>query len=598
MLDRSLANKVDGRENSEDTYFLDRDIAYSVALKNNRVTHGVNECHIQHCYYEGEPFSNSPPNLIHVPLSKFTDFFTNNDHWLPTNIFYPKNSLTEEQQQHLWSTFNQLLGDIRGLRQSRTTETYSNKLDTYFFDRELARKTALQQNRVKLEHPTIDGLQICYHDGEPFENGPMNLVPVKFEYLSQFIANTRLRHPMAMVFPPNVSKNDIDFISPVAEKMVNDALKARKDLAKAQKLRCRNLTPSFDEHEPLRVFLPTTRLSTVMQYTSKDLAKAFGKHGCITRVSIEQNDMESLDNSIRLKELYEFNPHIIVNINKLSNDMIHDDVFNIVWWQDPMPEITNQQPLPWRKRDIILSLTRPFDNYLKNCGASAIHRQHFCVDTEIFRIIPEIKRQEKIVFVGSSYRDKIRRYYNEILVLDQLNLYMAQGVPITQNTLSDLAEKHNIPFDYVFWDLFHYVVRDSTVRWLCKTSTLPIEVYGRYWEQDEIVRPFFKGELPHGNDVAKVYNTAKYALVSHPFEVNSQRLAEAAACGCIPLVYDCRHSAEPPFWESECLYFKTQNELSDLLTCTPPSSPTDIATHFSYDHLVENILHRIYAEIK
>lgn len=113
---------------------------------------------------------------------------------------------------------------------------------------------------------------------------------------------------------------------------------------------------------------------------------------------------------------------------------------------------------------------------------------------------------------------------------------------------------------------------------------LPVDVYGRYWDQDAEVLPYYRGELQHGEAVADVYRAARYALVCHPFEINSQRLAEVAACGCIPVVYDCRDVAEPPFWDDYCLFFKTAEELQNILRqCLQPAKPPEgLAEQFTY----------------
>ena len=161
----------------------------------------------------------------------------------------------------------------------------------------------------------------------------------------------------------------------------------------------------------------------------------------------------------------------------------------------------------------------------------------------------------------------------------------------TDNLLA-LAKEFSLSYDFVYWRLWHYVIRDYSVRWLCENPVLPVEIYGRYWADDPLVAGHYKHELQHGVEVANLYRSAKYALVSHPFEINSQRLAEVAACGCIPLVYDCRDIAEPPHWDACCLFFKTPADLHRILTNQemPAQSPQRIAEKFTYQHAVENFI--------
>jgi hypothetical protein len=171
------------------------------------------------------------------------------------------------------------------------------------------------------------------------------------------------------------------------------------------------------------------------------------------------------------------------------------------------------------------------------------------------------------------------------------------GLPVTETFMREIAAEHGVDYDYIFWHVFHYAVRDTTVRWLCRRSPLPVEVYGRDWEHDEFVAPYHKGYLPHGEKVAELYNSAKYALVTHPFELNSQRLAEACACGCIPIVYDCRHSSDQPHWDNDVQYFKTEKELQDLLTSSRAEPALGVGNHFSYLTLAQRILGIVYTEL-
>jgi hypothetical protein len=258
-----------------------------------------------------------------------------------------------------------------------------------------------------------------------------------------------------------------------------------------------------------------------------------------------------------------------------------------------MPSITEAQSLPWRERDIVLSLNATFDRHLERTGARNILRQQFCVDTDTFRLRPDVAREDKMVFVGSSYSNRLHHQPQEKEILRHFVQMMEAGAVITEDIVRDAADAHGLTFAHVYWDLLHYAVRDTTVRWLCETAPLPVEVYGHHWDGDPVVSPFFKGPIPHGEKVAKLYNGARYALVSHPFEINSQRLSEAAACGCVPLVYDVRSIAEPPHWNDECLFFTTRDELRAAFDRVPSGNTSVIATHFSYDALARRILHLV-----
>lgn len=62
----------------EDTYFLDRDLAYQTALAHNTVILADGQKHEQVCYYDGPPFQLAPSNLVNVPAERFKEYFSNN----------------------------------------------------------------------------------------------------------------------------------------------------------------------------------------------------------------------------------------------------------------------------------------------------------------------------------------------------------------------------------------------------------------------------------------------------------------------------------------------------------------------------------------
>ena len=72
--------------NCEDTYFLDRDLAYQTALAHNPVLLTDGERREQVCYYDGAPFLHAPDNLINVPADQFKDYFASHPQRMPKRI--------------------------------------------------------------------------------------------------------------------------------------------------------------------------------------------------------------------------------------------------------------------------------------------------------------------------------------------------------------------------------------------------------------------------------------------------------------------------------------------------------------------------------
>ena len=70
----------------EDTYFLDRDLAYQTALAHNIVELDDGQIQKQFCYYDGAPFQHAPNNLVNVPAELFADYFSTHLQRLPRRI--------------------------------------------------------------------------------------------------------------------------------------------------------------------------------------------------------------------------------------------------------------------------------------------------------------------------------------------------------------------------------------------------------------------------------------------------------------------------------------------------------------------------------
>jgi len=582
-----------GREERQDNsvkdiFFLNIEDAYAEAAKQHKIADGQDGERLQYCYYDGLLTDIVLENFIQVPADDFVKFFSHNRLPIPQVI-----AISQDGAVH----FNEMPADvIEEIKQYRTKNLAAYiHFDTYFIDPLLALNVAKQKNRVYCEHPTIDGLQLCYYRGELPEHDIKNLVHVELHDFVDFFILSKLRLPEMVEIPDELEDE-------LKVSVRKDMAKARDDLIKKRTALIQQLTqkakaqkPVVVDGEPMRIAILSSRLTTVMQYCSRGVAKAFEKKGWQVLFHIEANDMEINNHIDRLNKFIDFNPHAVFCVNALFNNFYHDDIINIIWWQDSMPQIKSQALLNWRKNDFNFSISPVFDRYLKQCGADTVERQHFVVDEELFYVDPQQARQQNIVFVGTSYRSKVDfADEQQQQVIAQLVEIFNRGGCFDRQTITNIVENSTFDYEFVFWALLHYVVRDYSIKWLCQNATLPLDIYGRYWEQDPLVAPFFRGELPHGVKVADVYRSATYAIVSHPFEINSQRLAEVAACGCIPVVYDCRDVAEKPHWDDYCLFFKTEDDLKHIIDnrLQPAKSPLLLARHFTYDAAVDQFIEK------
>jgi hypothetical protein len=74
-------------------------------------------------------------------------------------------------------------------------KTNNNVQDTYFFSREKALITALENNYFVIPGSVVKGRQVCYHPGEKQQTDPENLISVPFDKADKFFSESILRKP-------------------------------------------------------------------------------------------------------------------------------------------------------------------------------------------------------------------------------------------------------------------------------------------------------------------------------------------------------------------------------------------------------------------
>ncbi|MBF0380750.1 MAG: hypothetical protein HQL69_07020 [Magnetococcales bacterium] len=460
--------------------------------------------------------------------------------------------------------------------------------NTFFIDPQKAISTANKQNRIAYSKAAFRP-QLCYFLGKnPNIELPINLIQVDPDSLIDFFTTTIFDLKIDIDFDPN-SPEEKEQAYQIAAAL-GQANAKRKQLIDLYKDKCQKQKPVFIANKPMRVMIASSKLTTVMQYNSRDLAKGFRKNGCDVLFLIEEDVRELLGQFQFCKKQSEFVPHIIVHINHLNNNHIHPDTFNVSWWQDTMPQIVEGRQIMWRKRDLVFSIDKNLDQFLQQCGAKKVLRQGFCYDEDIFNN-KHVKRKNKVVIIASSYRDFTTDTPKAKKLVDELTAHFCAGKSMTDQHLMQFSQSSGFTKDKILFRFWSYVVRDKSVEWLCELSDkIEVEVYGRYWDKNPIVAPFYKGELPHGPAVADVYNSAKYTLSPHPFDLGSQRLVEASACGTIPIVYDCRKPSQDIKWQKSCLWYKSKKEMEQCFTKVPSDSVDKICAEKSYSNFAKSVL--------
>jgi hypothetical protein len=493
---------------------------------------------------------------------------------------------------HILGNYYYALAEMYGFEPKYREKTVHKH--TFFVDKAKAYRIALQGNRTPTTE-AVDSLQMCYFLGTTPPDAPNNLIGVEVSSFVDWFTETRFMQPEIIGFDTH-SKEQRELARQLAV-LCRKALRKHQERVGELKEICQTIKPEFIPGEPLRVLFLASRMTTVMQYNSRDLAQGFRNMGSQVEFYIEADDREQMNTIHFCKKVIEFKPHVMVHINHLNNNFMHQDCFNITWWQDLMPLIQEGKPLPWMERDFIYSFDQKLDGYLKQCGAKDVRRQEFCYEETLFNNKnTKRKRKRKAIIIASSYSQRIKKMSRTNDILPEMIVHFEAGEPMTDERLAYFSKISGEKADRILLYFWTYVVRDYSVRWLCELSDemgVEVEVYGRYWDKDKVVKPFFKGELAHGSSVAEAYNDALYSLTPHSFDLGSQRLSEATACGTIPIIYDCRHRTKKISWEKSALWYRTKEDLRACLSQIPEEPIEKVCEGRSYTHFADKILTRI-----
>jgi hypothetical protein len=463
--------------------------------------------------------------------------------------------------------------------------------DTYFFNYDVALRVAQQQNMIDKYSK-----QICYYDGEIQENSHSNLIHLPFTNLIQYFQNENKRVPSKINFEMyNITKdkkeniyNNFNNLIETINKNKNIAVNKLIEKIKLQQL-------SFDE--PLRVLCIASIDTEVMQYISKNIYNSFKSLECDAKLEIN-NEFEDMTVERLVKSLYIFKPHIFISVNSIYSQFLNHNTFQFIWYQDPMPELTNNCQIRLRERDFVFSLVKEIDQFLINKNV-IFKRQGFCTN-QINSLNPAIIREKKIVFIGSSYANMIHQNEPTSVATDIIIHWLGTGKPFFQDLINYIVEKSNINKEYLTMQLVPAILRDVTVLWLCNIKTnYKVEIYGKGWDKYEEALPFYKGILNYGEDIAKVYNSATYAFAPHNLYILQQRVFEATASGAIPIVYDCREISDENNYNEALCYFNTFQSLEKILQndVVPKKDFTKLLKENSYDGFSKRLLNIVKIEI-
>jgi len=340
--------------------------------------------------------------------------------------------------------------------------------------------------------------------------------------------------------------------------------------ARVEKRYASGLTPRFAEPHRGRgpgVLLLTTRFSTVLQHSTRDLGEAFEQLGWSVRLPIEPSDWHRNSRRNLLRHLADFQPDLVVQIDHLRHE--HRGLFPpqlpfACWIQDDLPNLTSREAgAQIGPRDFVLTTTAAV--YEHDYGYPA--RQ--CLYMPKATRLPDLDSIARVeapdvvyvsnasatpeALIGQVEREHSRqpivapliRAVGETLVAQYARGETIATVGQVQRILEDHIDRLGVrPTDdgsfagrlaaRLFASINNALYRQQAVMWAaraCERVGLSLGLYGEGWERHPQLDAFARGPVQYGRDLESLTCSAKINLQVVPYMYQHQRWFDGIAAG-------------------------------------------------------------------
>lgn len=357
-----------------------------------------------------------------------------------------------------------------------------------------------------------------------------------------------------------------------------------------------------------RVYIPTSRYTTALQYHARDCKSTLEELGCEVLLNIENNDLQRYNDYKRTNDLAKFMPDLIFSIDHFRSDLDPLEPVYVTWIQDPLPWIMNfETPKRLKEMDIILDAYFSSDEltnygypkqkiikgpigandkvYFRRAREEEFYNK-YGADIVAFSnagdpekgfldfcsyIKPLIEGNSKVrtLFYDlyiKIYKDayKGKNYYSNKQYKELIKVELDKfGLELEKNFLQYVAEKFKLEVGY-------RILRSVPLEWLSEKN-YDMKIYGDEWVGHKKLKKYAMGRAQNGEALSQIIGCSKIVvgtnqgLSAHP-RVGESYLSGSLYIGAeIPNTYDYGDVTEFLKKDEEILLFKDKEELFRLV---------------------------------
>jgi hypothetical protein len=325
---------------------------------------------------------------------------------------------------------------------------------------------------------------------------------------------------------------------------------------------------------PLRVLIPTTRHSTYLQHSSRDLAEAFAAAGHQARLLVEEDGHSQMCPVAYLRALRDFDPDLVVVINCMRGHLgdWFPPVPYICWIQDSLRHqfdarlAARQGSLDFLvghlHGELFAHFGFPRDRTLSMPVVSSERKFHpepvavplrerFECEVAFVSHHSETPEQMHLRLLAEAGADRpvirtLKRLFPEVdgIARDPLGgdqqprleravrgALRHEGADADPRTVTQFLHQYALP-------LTERILRHQTLDWAAEIAARRgwrFRIFGRGWAKHPSLGCFAAGPVEHGEDLRACYQCAGVQLHISATALVHQRIMECALSGGLPL---------------------------------------------------------------
>ncbi|MFN0011207.1 MAG: hypothetical protein ACKVS8_06125 [Phycisphaerales bacterium] len=327
--------------------------------------------------------------------------------------------------------------------------------------------------------------------------------------------------------------------------------------------------------EPLRVLVSTTRFSTFVQHSARDIGAAFEAHGCRVEVLIEPDDASKLTNVAAGQAIERLNPDLIVCINYHRRNlgaMAPPDIPYVCWVQDAMGHLFSKEegaalgPTDFvvghlhaeffdrfaypRARALALPVLASAEKFHDGPVAPELAAPFECEVAVITNQSETPERLRERVLRANAARPEVCAIVQRLYpVVEQI--VANSGHALCMDRLRSGAEEElraatggadaatlAVLINHVALPLADRMLRHRVLQWaaaICDARAWRLHIYGQGWDRHPTLARFAKGVVEHGEHLRAAYQGARATLHASVNWNLHQRVFECALSGGLPI---------------------------------------------------------------